>query len=177
VGIAVTAARLNTATIDAALTAARALVEHRDHLVKTRTQTGNRLHVLLTHLTPAGAPRGLTADRAADILRQIRPREPAAKTLRSPAVDLSPRSASSIAASPKPPPTSQPLLRHPGAPRPNSAASDRSTRPRRWLASAQCPVSGRRPRSLPTPAPPSPDMSAVQEISSETTLTTLMEMW
>lgn len=63
-------------------------MEHRDDLVKTRTQTVNRLHVLLTHLTPAGAPRGLTADRAADILRQIRPREPAAKTLRSLAVDL-----------------------------------------------------------------------------------------
>jgi transposase len=89
VGIAaMTATRLNTATIDAAVTAMRALVEHRDDLVKTRTQTVNRLHVLLTHLTPAGAPRGLTADRAADILRPIRPREPAVKTLRSLAVDL-----------------------------------------------------------------------------------------
>jgi transposase len=66
----------------------RALVEHRDDLVKTRTQTINRLHVLLTHLTPAGAPRGLTADRAAEIVRQIRPRESAVKTLRSLAVDL-----------------------------------------------------------------------------------------
>lgn len=89
VGIAsLTATRLNTASIDAAITAMRALVEHRDDLVKTRTQSGNRLHGLLTHLTPAGAPRGLTADRAADILRQIRSREPAAKTLRSLAVDL-----------------------------------------------------------------------------------------
>jgi transposase len=66
----------------------RALVEHRDDLVKTRTQTVNRLHVLLAHLTPGGAPRGLTADRAVDILRQIQPREPAAKTLRGLAVDL-----------------------------------------------------------------------------------------
>ena len=89
VGIAtLTAARLNTATIDAAVTALRALVEHRDDLVKTRTQTVNRLHVLLTHLTPAGAPRNLTADRAADMLRQVRPREPAATTLRALAVDL-----------------------------------------------------------------------------------------
>lgn len=89
VGIAaLTATRLNTASVDAAITALRALVEHRDDLVKTRTQTVNRLHVLLTHLTPAGAPRGLTADRAAEILRQIRPREPAAKTLRSLAADL-----------------------------------------------------------------------------------------
>ncbi len=89
VGIAaLTATRLNTAAVDAAIIAMRALVEHRDDLVKTRTQTVNRLHVLLTHLAPAGAPRGLTADRAADILRRIRPRETAAKTLRSLAVDL-----------------------------------------------------------------------------------------
>lgn len=89
VGIAaLTASRLNTASVDAAVTAMRALVEHRDDLVKTRTQTINRLHVLLTHLTPAGASRGLSADRAADILRQVRPRDPAAKTLRSLAVDL-----------------------------------------------------------------------------------------
>lgn len=89
VGIAaLTGSRLNTAAVEANIIAMRALVEHRDDLVKTRTQTVNRLHVLLTHLTPAGAPRGLTADRAADILRQIRPREPAVKTLRSLAVDL-----------------------------------------------------------------------------------------
>lgn len=89
VGVAaLTATRLNTATIDAAVTVMRALVEHREDLVKTRTQTVNRLHVLLTHLTPAGAPRGLTADRAADILRQVRPRDHAYKTLRSLAVDL-----------------------------------------------------------------------------------------
>ena len=89
VGIAaLTATRLHTASVDAAITALRAVVEHREDLVKTRTQTVNRLHVLLTHLTPSGAARGLTADRAADILRQIRPREPALKTLRSLAADL-----------------------------------------------------------------------------------------
>ncbi|WP_234010032.1 hypothetical protein [Mycobacterium colombiense] len=55
---------------------------------KPHPQTIDRLHVLLTYLTPASARRGLTADRAADILRQIRPRESAAKTLRSLAADL-----------------------------------------------------------------------------------------
>lgn len=89
VGIAaLTASRLNTAAVEASIIAMCTLVEHRDDLVNTRTQTVNRLHVLLTHLTPGGAPHGLTADRAADILRQIRPREPAVKTLRSLAVDL-----------------------------------------------------------------------------------------
>jgi len=85
---ALTATRLNTARADAAVTALRALVEHRDDLVKIRTQTINRLHVLLTHLTPAGAARGLTADRAAHILRQLRPRDPAATALRSLPMDL-----------------------------------------------------------------------------------------
>ena len=59
---ALTARTLNTAAVDEAVTALRALVEHRDDLVKTRTQTVNRLHVLLTQLIPAGAPRELTAD-------------------------------------------------------------------------------------------------------------------
>ena len=112
VGIAaLTATRLNTARTDAGITALRALVEHRDDLVKTRTQTINGLHVRLTHLAPAGAARGLTADRAADILRQLRPRDPATKMLRSLAVDLVAEDRPLTTASPKPPPTSRrPLL-------------------------------------------------------------------
>nr|WP_249353648.1 IS110 family transposase [Rhodococcus sp. USK13] len=66
VGIAaLTAHGLDTARMDTAVTALRAIAPHRDDLVKTRTQTVNRLHVVLTHLIPAGAPRGLSADRAA----------------------------------------------------------------------------------------------------------------
>ncbi|WP_249354028.1 IS110 family transposase [Rhodococcus sp. USK13] len=67
--------------MDATVTALRASVEHRDDLVKTRTQTVNRLHVVLTNLIPAGAPRSLSADRAAEMLRRVRPREVAGKTL------------------------------------------------------------------------------------------------
>ncbi|MFC9769643.1 transposase [Rhodococcus jostii] len=74
--------------MDATVTALRAIVEHRDDLVKTRTQTVNRLHVVLIHLIPAGAPRSLSADRAAEMLRRVRPREVVGKTLRGPAVDL-----------------------------------------------------------------------------------------
>src|SRR6478735_4758298 len=69
-------------------TALRAIVEHRDDLVKTRTQTINRLHVVLTRLVPAGAKRHLSADHAAEVLRGVRPRDPAAKTLRALAMDL-----------------------------------------------------------------------------------------
>jgi transposase len=54
VGVAALTSRtLNTAET----TALRALVDHRDDLVKTRTQTVNRLHVVLTHLVPGGAGR------------------------------------------------------------------------------------------------------------------------
>lgn len=89
VGIAaLTASRLNTATVDAAVTALRAVVDHRDDLVKTRTQTINRLHVVLTNLVPGGAKTDLSAERASAILRSIRPRDGAVKALRALAVDL-----------------------------------------------------------------------------------------
>jgi transposase len=53
VAIAARSARtLNSAAVDGAVTALRAIVEHRNDLVKTRTQTVNRLHVVLTNLIP-----------------------------------------------------------------------------------------------------------------------------
>jgi transposase len=89
VGIAALTSRsLNSAEIDAVTTALRAIVEHRDDLVKTRTQTVNRLHVVLTRLVAAGAGRHLSADHAAELLRGVRPRDAAAKTLRALAADL-----------------------------------------------------------------------------------------
>jgi transposase len=89
VGIAaLTASRLNTASVDAAVTALRAVVDHRDDLVKTRTQTINRLHGVLTNLVAGGAKTDLTVERASAILRSIRPRDSAAKALRALALDL-----------------------------------------------------------------------------------------
>lgn len=89
VGIAVlTAPTLNSAEIDSATQALRAVVEHRDDLVKTRTQTINRLHVVLTYLIPAGARPKLTAEHAAELVRGVRPRDIAGKTMRALAVDL-----------------------------------------------------------------------------------------
>jgi transposase len=89
VGIAaLTSRRLNHAEIDSATTALRAIVEHRDDLVKTRTQTINRLHVVLTHLVPGGAGQALTAAHAAEFIRGVRTQDAAAKTLRALAVDL-----------------------------------------------------------------------------------------
>lgn len=89
VGIAaLNAGHLTTVTIDDAATALRAIVEHREDLVKTRTQTFNRLHVLLTKLSPGGVSGTMTAERAATLLRTIRPRDAAAKALRALAVDI-----------------------------------------------------------------------------------------
>ena len=89
VGIAaLTATGLQSTSIDDAITALRAIVEHRDDLIKQRTQTINRLHVLLTKLIPAGAPTQLTADAAAGMLRTVRPRDVAGRTFRQLAVDL-----------------------------------------------------------------------------------------
>jgi hypothetical protein len=50
-----TADSLGTARLDDVVAALRALTGHRDDLVRTRTQTINRLHALLTQLIPAGA--------------------------------------------------------------------------------------------------------------------------
>jgi len=89
VGVAaLAAAGLRSVVIDEAITALRALVEHRDDMVKTRTQTVNRLHVLLTQLLPAGASRNLSADHAAQLLRSVRPRSIGPRTLRRLAVEL-----------------------------------------------------------------------------------------
>jgi transposase len=60
----------------------------RADLVKTRTQTVNRLHVLLAHLLPGGADLGLIADAAAGLLRRVRPRGVLGATRRRLAVDL-----------------------------------------------------------------------------------------
>jgi transposase len=89
VGVAaLTAHRLNATPTDDAVAALGALTEHRDDLVRTRTQTANRIHALLTQIISAGHPRGLTADDAAQALRSVRPRTTLGRTLRQLAVEL-----------------------------------------------------------------------------------------
>lgn len=65
---------LNTVEVDEAIAGLRALTEHRDDLVRTRTQAVNRLHTLLVRLVPSGLGRGLTAEAVAQALRGVRPR-------------------------------------------------------------------------------------------------------
>jgi transposase len=63
-------------------------VDHRDDLLKTRTQTVNRLHVVLTNLVAGGAGHDLTANQAAELLHGVRPRDAASKMLHALAVEL-----------------------------------------------------------------------------------------
>ncbi len=89
VGIAAqSAAVLNTVEVDEVIAGLRALTEHRDDLVRTRTQAINRLHTLLVRLIPSGLGRGLTTEAAAQALRRIRPRTPLGSTLRRLAADV-----------------------------------------------------------------------------------------
>ena len=92
---------------DEAITVLRALIEHRDDIVKTRTETVNSFHVLLARLLPGGAPRDLDADKAASSLRPIRPSEiEAAHPSGSSLSNWSPRSVTSTDASMPPTPKS-----------------------------------------------------------------------
>ena len=62
--------------------ALRLLSERREDLVAERTRALNRLHGLLRDLVPGGVSGKLSADRAARILRGIRPKEGASARLR-----------------------------------------------------------------------------------------------
>jgi len=79
---------LHTVAVDEQIAALRALTEHRDDLVRTRTQTVNRLHALLVKTHPVRPARGLTADTAATALRGTRPRSDLGRTMRALAVEL-----------------------------------------------------------------------------------------
>jgi transposase len=82
------AKRLSQVRIDDHTTVLRLLSDRRDDLVRARTQTLNRLHVLLTDLLPGGAKRNLDADAAAALLRRLRPATAPARTRRQLAADL-----------------------------------------------------------------------------------------
>ncbi|MET8249414.1 IS110 family transposase [Streptomyces sp. NPDC005202] len=51
----------------------RLLTERRNDLVHERTRVLNRLHAVLRDLLPGGAPTGLSADKAAALMKGIRP--------------------------------------------------------------------------------------------------------
>jgi hypothetical protein len=64
---------LRTVTAEDQTTILRLLSERRDDLAHERARVLNRLHALLRDLIPGGAPTGLSADKAAALLRTVRP--------------------------------------------------------------------------------------------------------
>lgn len=67
---------LRTVRGDGHSTVLRLLVGRYDDLIALRTQAACRLHVVLRELVAGGAPRRLSADRAAKLLRSVRPDDP-----------------------------------------------------------------------------------------------------
>ena len=74
--------RLAAVDAEAASGTMRLLSERREDLVAERTRSLNRLHALLRDLLPGGVAGKLSAERAARILRGIRPKEGASARLR-----------------------------------------------------------------------------------------------
>lgn len=65
--------RLRQVLAEDQTTILRLLAERHDDLTHERTRILNRLHGVLRDLVPGGAPVGLSADKAAAILRAVRP--------------------------------------------------------------------------------------------------------
>jgi transposase len=73
---------LRQVTVDDNLAALRLLVDRRDELGATRTDTVNRLHRLLLELLPGGAKTYLSAPQARALLATVRPRDVVERTRR-----------------------------------------------------------------------------------------------
>lgn len=66
----------------------RMLSDRREDLARERTRALNRLHALLRDLVPGGAGKSLSAEKAARLLRGVRPRVGPARARRRLAADL-----------------------------------------------------------------------------------------
>jgi transposase len=80
--VAVRTRGLRVLAYDDELEVLRMLIDRRDELTRTRVQSVNRLHRLLSELTPGQAKKDLTALQAKAILAGVRPRDLAGKTRR-----------------------------------------------------------------------------------------------
>jgi transposase len=83
--VAVTALRtdnLRQVAIDDTTVALRLLVDRRELLGRTRTETVSRLHHLLLELVPGGAKKFLSTQQARALLNTVRPRDVVGKTRR-----------------------------------------------------------------------------------------------
>ena len=73
---------LRVIALDDATVALRLLIDRRDELGVTRTQTANRIHRLLLELLPGGAKKDLSAAQANALLATVRPRDVVGRTRR-----------------------------------------------------------------------------------------------
>jgi transposase len=86
--VAVRTSGLRVLAYDVELEALPMLADRRAELAQQRVQTVNRLHRLLSELTPGNSKRDLTALQAKAILASVRPRDLAGKTRRRLAAEL-----------------------------------------------------------------------------------------
>jgi transposase len=73
---------LRVIEVDDATVALRLLIDRRDELGVSRTQTVNRIHRLLLDLLPGGAKKDLSAAQAKTLLAGVRPRDVVGRTRR-----------------------------------------------------------------------------------------------
>ncbi|MGA8045514.1 MAG: IS110 family transposase [Dermatophilaceae bacterium] len=86
--VAVRTAGLRVLSYDAELEALRMLSDRRAELSRTRIQTVNRLHRLLTELIPGTGKKDITTGQAKRLLASVRPRDIVGKTRRRLAAEL-----------------------------------------------------------------------------------------
>jgi transposase len=80
--VAVRTQGLRVLSYDVELEALRMLADRREELTRARIQTVNRLHRLLSELTPCKSKKDITTGQAKTILASVRPRDLAGKTRR-----------------------------------------------------------------------------------------------
>jgi transposase len=73
--VAVRTKGLRVLSYDAELEALRLLADRREELTRVRVRTVNRLHRLLSELTPGRAKKDITTGQAKTILSSVRPRD------------------------------------------------------------------------------------------------------
>jgi transposase len=78
--VAVRTEGLRVPSYDVELETLRMLADRREELTRQRVQTVNRLHRLLSELTPGKAKTDITALQAKAVLASVRPRDLAGKT-------------------------------------------------------------------------------------------------
>src|SRR3954453_20736115 len=132
---------LHTVAADDHTAILRLLSDRRDELTGERRRTINRLHRVLRDLHPGGAARQLTADRATQLLRAIRPANAIDQNARRSLASSSPTSAASTAPSSRTADAASRPSPPPAVRSPRSSASATSSPPRSSATPVTSPAS------------------------------------